>query len=286
MQVGINVPIPVPLPFFSFTGSKASFAGDLNFYGTVGAIRLHRVPPSPVNLPASRPRPRLFDTRCCVLQGRRECSSTRRSRPSPSSGRTCRARGCRWPCPPPRSRPRGGRRRRTNGERPPLRERTGRGSSLPSLSAVKLVINKVSSHPPPPPRLLPKSPTSPSEQQQAGTLDGGGGLSDAVFFRSLLWQAGGADRPAGAHVWQRSEGRKHRQKKQLAKSGPNLAAARVCALLVHTTGVSPARAPGALLVARMVVEIRRRSQRATCQRHSSSGCPRHPRSRRCRGGIR
>ncbi|RRT63937.1 hypothetical protein B296_00042285 [Ensete ventricosum] len=31
--VGINVPIPVPLPFFSFTGSKASFAGDLNFYG-------------------------------------------------------------------------------------------------------------------------------------------------------------------------------------------------------------------------------------------------------------
>lgn len=108
--------------------------------------------------------------------------------------------------------------------------------------------------------MLPKSPTSPSEQQQAGTLDGGGGLSDAVFFRSLLWQAGGADRPAGAHVWQRSEGRKHRQKKQLAKSGPNLAAARVCALLVHTTGVSPARAPGALLVARMVVEIRRRSQ--------------------------
>ncbi|KAK9143455.1 hypothetical protein Syun_012855 [Stephania yunnanensis] len=32
-QVGINVLIPVPLPFFSFTGSKASFAGDLNFYG-------------------------------------------------------------------------------------------------------------------------------------------------------------------------------------------------------------------------------------------------------------
>ncbi|CAL5379385.1 unnamed protein product [Camellia sinensis] len=32
-QVGINVPIPVPLAFFSFTGSKASFAGDLNFYG-------------------------------------------------------------------------------------------------------------------------------------------------------------------------------------------------------------------------------------------------------------
>ncbi|XP_077234091.1 aldehyde dehydrogenase 6B2 [Tasmannia lanceolata] len=35
-QVGINVPIPVPLPFFSFTGSKASFAGDLNFYGKTG----------------------------------------------------------------------------------------------------------------------------------------------------------------------------------------------------------------------------------------------------------
>ncbi|XP_026449497.1 methylmalonate-semialdehyde dehydrogenase [acylating], mitochondrial-like [Papaver somniferum] len=35
-QVGINVPIPVPLPFFSFTGAKASFAGDLNFYGKAG----------------------------------------------------------------------------------------------------------------------------------------------------------------------------------------------------------------------------------------------------------
>ncbi|KAK6916202.1 Aldehyde dehydrogenase domain [Dillenia turbinata] len=35
-QVGINVPIPSPLPFFSFTGSKASFAGDLNFYGKAG----------------------------------------------------------------------------------------------------------------------------------------------------------------------------------------------------------------------------------------------------------
>ncbi|KAF3968035.1 hypothetical protein CMV_008034 [Castanea mollissima] len=34
--VGINVPIPVPLPFFSFTGCKASFAGDLNFYGKAG----------------------------------------------------------------------------------------------------------------------------------------------------------------------------------------------------------------------------------------------------------
>uniref|UniRef100_A0A5B6YIM1 methylmalonate-semialdehyde dehydrogenase (CoA acylating) n=1 Tax=Davidia involucrata TaxID=16924 RepID=A0A5B6YIM1_DAVIN len=35
-QVGINVPIPTPLPFFSFTGSKASFGGDLNFYGKAG----------------------------------------------------------------------------------------------------------------------------------------------------------------------------------------------------------------------------------------------------------
>ena len=35
-QVGINVPIPVALPFFSFTGSKASFWGDLNFYGVFG----------------------------------------------------------------------------------------------------------------------------------------------------------------------------------------------------------------------------------------------------------
>ncbi|KAL7236083.1 hypothetical protein ACSBR1_019366 [Camellia fascicularis] len=32
-QVGINVPVAAPLPFFSFTGSKASFAGDLNFFG-------------------------------------------------------------------------------------------------------------------------------------------------------------------------------------------------------------------------------------------------------------
>jgi malonate-semialdehyde dehydrogenase (acetylating)/methylmalonate-semialdehyde dehydrogenase len=32
-QVGINVPIPVPLPFFSFTGWKGSFYGDLHAYG-------------------------------------------------------------------------------------------------------------------------------------------------------------------------------------------------------------------------------------------------------------
>ncbi len=35
-QVGINVPIPVPLPMFSFTGSRASIQGDLNFYGKSG----------------------------------------------------------------------------------------------------------------------------------------------------------------------------------------------------------------------------------------------------------
>ena len=35
-QVGINVPIPVPLPFFSFTGSRGSFAGSTNFYGKNG----------------------------------------------------------------------------------------------------------------------------------------------------------------------------------------------------------------------------------------------------------
>jgi malonate-semialdehyde dehydrogenase (acetylating)/methylmalonate-semialdehyde dehydrogenase len=36
-QIGINVPIPVPLPMFSFTGSRGSFRGDLNFYGRAGA---------------------------------------------------------------------------------------------------------------------------------------------------------------------------------------------------------------------------------------------------------
>jgi malonate-semialdehyde dehydrogenase (acetylating)/methylmalonate-semialdehyde dehydrogenase len=35
-NVGINVPIPVPLPMFSFTGSRASIRGDLNFYGKAG----------------------------------------------------------------------------------------------------------------------------------------------------------------------------------------------------------------------------------------------------------
>eukprot|EP01059_Diplonema_ambulator_P009263 TRINITY_DN190_c0_g1_i3.p1 TRINITY_DN190_c0_g1~~TRINITY_DN190_c0_g1_i3.p1 ORF type:complete len:523 (+),score=208.71 TRINITY_DN190_c0_g1_i3:189-1571(+) len=32
-QIGINVPVPVPLPMFSFTGSRASIRGDINFYG-------------------------------------------------------------------------------------------------------------------------------------------------------------------------------------------------------------------------------------------------------------
>jgi len=35
-QVGINLPIPVPLPFFSFTGSRASFLGSAHFYGKMG----------------------------------------------------------------------------------------------------------------------------------------------------------------------------------------------------------------------------------------------------------
>ena len=39
-QVGVNVPVPVPLPMFSFTGSRASIRGDLNFYGK-GAIAFY-----------------------------------------------------------------------------------------------------------------------------------------------------------------------------------------------------------------------------------------------------
>ncbi|KAI0375415.1 methylmalonate-semialdehyde dehydrogenase [Pilatotrama ljubarskyi] len=35
-QVGINVPIPVPLPMFSWSGNKASFLGDVPFYGRHG----------------------------------------------------------------------------------------------------------------------------------------------------------------------------------------------------------------------------------------------------------
>ena len=39
-QVGINIPIPVPLPFFSFTGWRRSFFGDLHAYGKQ-AIRFY-----------------------------------------------------------------------------------------------------------------------------------------------------------------------------------------------------------------------------------------------------
>ncbi|OBZ78885.1 Methylmalonate-semialdehyde dehydrogenase [acylating], mitochondrial [Grifola frondosa] len=35
-QIGINVPIPVPLPMFSWSGNKASFLGDVPFYGRSG----------------------------------------------------------------------------------------------------------------------------------------------------------------------------------------------------------------------------------------------------------
>ncbi|KAG8835967.1 hypothetical protein FRC17_010936 [Serendipita sp. 399] len=35
-QIGINVPIPVPLPMFSWSGNKASFLGDVSFYGKNG----------------------------------------------------------------------------------------------------------------------------------------------------------------------------------------------------------------------------------------------------------
>ena len=42
LQVGVNVPIPVPLPMFSFTGSRGSFRGDMNFYGK--QVRNHTYP--------------------------------------------------------------------------------------------------------------------------------------------------------------------------------------------------------------------------------------------------
>ncbi len=35
-MASVNVPIPVPLPMFSFTGSRGSIQGDLNFYGKSG----------------------------------------------------------------------------------------------------------------------------------------------------------------------------------------------------------------------------------------------------------
>lgn len=53
VQVGINVPIPVPLPFFSFTGWRGSFHGDLHMYGKAGVqfftqVR-QRSPPQPLH---------------------------------------------------------------------------------------------------------------------------------------------------------------------------------------------------------------------------------------------
>ncbi|VDO90037.1 unnamed protein product [Haemonchus placei] len=35
-HIGVNVPVPIPLPMFSFTGSRGSFRGDLNYYGKAG----------------------------------------------------------------------------------------------------------------------------------------------------------------------------------------------------------------------------------------------------------
>jgi malonate-semialdehyde dehydrogenase (acetylating)/methylmalonate-semialdehyde dehydrogenase len=37
-MVGVNVGIPVPLGFFSFTGWKESFFGDLHSHGRDGVI--------------------------------------------------------------------------------------------------------------------------------------------------------------------------------------------------------------------------------------------------------
>ena len=42
-MVGINVPIPVPLPFFSFTGWRGSFYGDLHMYGAA-AVQFYTRP--------------------------------------------------------------------------------------------------------------------------------------------------------------------------------------------------------------------------------------------------
>ena len=35
-QIGINVAVPVPLPMFNWSGNKASFMGDIPFYGKTG----------------------------------------------------------------------------------------------------------------------------------------------------------------------------------------------------------------------------------------------------------
>lgn len=42
-MVGINIPIPVPLPYFSFTGWRRSFNGDLQMMGKMGAQFYTRV---------------------------------------------------------------------------------------------------------------------------------------------------------------------------------------------------------------------------------------------------
>ncbi|KAI3426382.1 hypothetical protein D9Q98_008753 [Chlorella vulgaris] len=42
-MVGINIPIPVPLPYFSFTGWRGSFNGDLQMYGRMGVQFYTRV---------------------------------------------------------------------------------------------------------------------------------------------------------------------------------------------------------------------------------------------------
>lgn len=48
-QIGINVAVPIPLPMFSFTGSRGSFLGDLNFTGKAVShyfkIWLRKIPP-------------------------------------------------------------------------------------------------------------------------------------------------------------------------------------------------------------------------------------------------
>ncbi|KIZ05257.1 methylmalonate-semialdehyde dehydrogenase [Monoraphidium neglectum] len=57
-MVGINVPIPVPLPFFSFTGWRGSFAGDLHMYGRAG-VQFYTQPKTVTakwSMPAKAPR--------------------------------------------------------------------------------------------------------------------------------------------------------------------------------------------------------------------------------------
>ena len=58
-MVGINVPIPVPLPFFSFTGWRGSFHGDLHMYGKAGVQFFTQVGPSscPNNAPRNASMP-------------------------------------------------------------------------------------------------------------------------------------------------------------------------------------------------------------------------------------